>query len=103
MPLYEYECRTCHHQFELLIRPQNTTPPACPSCQSQELERLLSGFAVSSESTRESNLAGARKRYATSSNLKDKKIAEGEDVREHLQHDYGVDLSRKPTSPTGQK
>jgi putative FmdB family regulatory protein len=103
MPIYEYECRTCHQQFEVLVLPQNTAPPACPSCQSQELERLLSGFAVSSESTRASNLAGARKRFATSSDLKDKKIAESEDVREHLQHDYGVDTSKKPTTTTGQK
>jgi putative FmdB family regulatory protein len=103
MPIYEYECQTCHHQFELLVLPQTKTTMACPSCQGVDLERLLSGFAVSSDSTRQSNLQAARKRYASSSNLKDKKIAESEDVREHLQHDYGVDLSKKPTTTTGQK
>jgi putative FmdB family regulatory protein len=103
MPIYEYECRTCHHQFELLIRPQDKTPPACPSCQGQELDRLLSGFAVSSEGTRQSNLAGARRRYAANTNNKDKRIAENEDVRAHLQEDYGVDPSRKGTPPAGQK
>jgi putative FmdB family regulatory protein len=44
MPLYEYECRRCHHQFELLVREQ--TVPACPSCDSQELDKQLSVFAV---------------------------------------------------------
>ena len=64
MPIYEYECRTCRHQFERLVRPSN--PPLdreqeCPSCHGHDLERLLSGFAVSSASTRASNIQQARK------------------------------------------
>ncbi|MCC7123294.1 MAG: zinc ribbon domain-containing protein [Acidobacteria bacterium] len=45
MPLYEYECQTCHHQFELLVRESTTIE--CPSCHSAELEKQLSVFAVS--------------------------------------------------------
>src|SRR5512143_636874 len=77
MPIYEYECRGCGHQFELIVL--KDTVIACPSCHGKELERLLSGFAVSSESTRQSNLQAARKRFANSSDLKDKKVAEVED------------------------
>jgi putative FmdB family regulatory protein len=44
MPLYEYECRSCHTQFELLVR--EATVMACPSCKSDELEKQLSVFAV---------------------------------------------------------
>jgi putative FmdB family regulatory protein len=44
MPLYEYECRNCHHHFELLVRSQ--TVPACPSCDSPEVDKQLSVFAV---------------------------------------------------------
>ena len=44
MPLYEYECRSCHHHFELLVREQ--TLIACPSCRSDELDKQLSVFAV---------------------------------------------------------
>ncbi len=47
MPIYEYECRQCGEQFELLVL--KTTVASCPACQSQELEQLISGFAVSSE------------------------------------------------------
>jgi putative FmdB family regulatory protein len=48
MPLYEYECQTCHHHFELLVREQ--TVLACPSCQSDDIEKQLSVFAVGVES-----------------------------------------------------
>lgn len=50
MPLYEYECRDCHHHFELLVREQ--TVLACPSCQSDELEKQLSVFAVGADGPR---------------------------------------------------
>ena len=47
------------------------------------LEQLISGFAVSSESTRQANLKAARRKYATSSNYKEQKVAEAEEIREH--------------------
>ena len=48
MPLYEYKCSGCGHQFELLILKASQTV-ACPSCAGESLERMLSMFAVSSE------------------------------------------------------
>ena len=44
MPLYEYACNDCHEEFETLVR--GAERPACPSCQSQDLERRLSVFAA---------------------------------------------------------
>lgn len=41
MPLYEYSCQKCDHDFELLVR--NGEPPACPRCES---ERLTKRFSV---------------------------------------------------------
>ncbi len=40
MPLYEYQCRQCGSQFELLIR--GGEAPECPQCQSGELDKALS-------------------------------------------------------------
>ncbi len=40
MPLYEYACRDCDQQFELLVR--GSEIPHCPSCDSRRLEKLLS-------------------------------------------------------------
>ena len=44
MPLFEYACRACDHQFEALVRA--TEQPQCPSCHSADLERRLSVFAA---------------------------------------------------------
>ncbi len=63
MPIYEYQCGACGHQFEALILPK-TTGTACPECQGTELERLVSSFAVDSETTRKSNLEAGRRQYA---------------------------------------
>jgi putative FmdB family regulatory protein len=45
MPLFEYACRACGHQFEYLTR--QGQQPTCPACASSELEKQLSVFAVS--------------------------------------------------------
>ena len=81
MPIYEYECRACGHQFELLVL--KPTVAACPSCTSQDLEQLLSGFAVSSEAISKANVQAARRKLATSSNYKDQRVAEAEEIKEH--------------------
>lgn len=81
IPIYEYECRDCGHRFEALVR--TSILPACPSCESQNLERMLSIFAVDSESTRKSALkAGKRHRDKTG---RDRLIAERE---ERLRHQH---------------
>lgn len=46
MPLYLYTCRACGHEFETLVRAGSE--PACPACQSGDLERQISTFAVKS-------------------------------------------------------
>ena len=44
MPLYEYACKQCDHQFEALVR--TAEAPECPACHGRELERRLSVFAA---------------------------------------------------------
>jgi len=44
MPLFEYQCKSCSKEFELLVRGSET--PACPACRSTELEKRLSVFAA---------------------------------------------------------
>lgn len=51
MPIYEYECKTCEHTVEVLVR-SAADKPSCPSCGDAELEKVLS--VPSSPSIRES-------------------------------------------------
>jgi putative FmdB family regulatory protein len=44
MPIFEYVCRKCGHQFEALVQNSNTVE--CPSCQSRKLEKQLSVFSA---------------------------------------------------------
>lgn len=60
MPIYEYRCSGCGHDFELLVL-KNTTP-ACPRCASVTLERQISVPAVKSDSTHALALKAAKKR-----------------------------------------
>ena len=60
MPLYEYKCMACGHQFEVLMLRQDQTV-SCPSCSAASVERLISMFAVNSDAGRKSSVAAARK------------------------------------------
>lgn len=86
MPLYEYVCRACGHEFELLVL-GGSAAPTCPSCNTSDLERLLSGFAVSSATTRGANIRAAKKKAAGDPNQRDKHIAERDYTREHFVED----------------
>ena len=41
MPLYEYACRKCDHEFEALVFPGDDAVE-CPKCQARRVERRLS-------------------------------------------------------------
>ena len=62
MPIYEYSCRACAHEFEALVF--NATVPECPECHSRDLERLLSLPVVKSDSTRQQVAKSVRQRDA---------------------------------------
>jgi putative FmdB family regulatory protein len=84
MPIYDFQCRTCGKEFEALVRPQDAAAPACPSCQGSDLEKLLSGFAVSSSESRAASALGSRKRQINAN--KDKIVADEEYRKEHEGH-----------------
>jgi putative FmdB family regulatory protein len=60
VPVYEYICKSCKHEFEALVR--GGSAPLCPSCQSSELEKLMSLPSVRSDSTHARALSAARVR-----------------------------------------
>ena len=48
MPIFEYVCQECQHEFETLVFGRDKAK--CPKCQSQKLSPQLSVFAVSAKS-----------------------------------------------------
>ncbi|MBI5864567.1 MAG: zinc ribbon domain-containing protein [Planctomycetes bacterium] len=47
MPIYEYRCAACGHEFELLIRSQGEERiAACPKCETRKIERVPSVFSA---------------------------------------------------------
>ena len=84
MPIYEYECRGCRHQFEQIVRTGDV--PACPRCKSGDLERLLSHVAISSEHTRQLNFNKARQ--AAKRVQKDKDVAQFEYEKKHREEGH---------------
>jgi putative FmdB family regulatory protein len=46
MPIYEYVCRECGHQFEHLARRLNEAAPACPECGTKRPVKQFSTFAA---------------------------------------------------------
>ncbi len=57
MPIFEYVCRNCQHQFELIVNGSAT--PQCPSCESKKLEKQLSVFTAGGKSYAKSELPAA--------------------------------------------
>ena len=42
MPIFEYLCEKCNHEFEELILSSEDSPPQCPQCHSKKVEKLMS-------------------------------------------------------------
>jgi len=50
MPIHEYRCTECGHEFEELVRTEKQKV-ACEKCGSRKLERKLSTFAAVADPT----------------------------------------------------
>ncbi len=48
MPIYEYQCANCHHQFELMQKVNDAPAKQCPKCFEQTATKLVSaaGFQL---------------------------------------------------------
>jgi putative FmdB family regulatory protein len=42
MPIYEYHCKSCDSEFETFVRNRDAEPDACPECDAEKIERLIS-------------------------------------------------------------
>ena len=85
MPLYDFRCRACREEFEALVRPPAV--PACPSCGSGDLEKLLSGFSFSVRSNGLSPAARRAVQKQQRSQKADQDAFQHEIEKKHLDDD----------------
>jgi putative FmdB family regulatory protein len=45
MPIYEYECKKCGHQFEIMQKMSDAPKTDCPACGEPALTKLISAAA----------------------------------------------------------
>lgn len=48
MPIFEYLCKKCNHQFEQLVISSNDPDPVCPKCKKKNVEKLMSTGSIRS-------------------------------------------------------
>ncbi len=84
MPIYEYKCRSCGHQFEKIVKFSET--PNCASCESSDLEKLINAPGIRTAKSR--RRPEAQERSARSGVHKELKVAESDFLKKELSHDH---------------
>ncbi|WP_297813920.1 zinc ribbon domain-containing protein [uncultured Methylophaga sp.] len=64
MPLYEYRCDACNHEFEALQKISDQPLVHCPACEAPELRKLVSaaGFRLKGQGWYETDFKTGSKR-----------------------------------------
>ena len=81
MPIYEYRCQSCGHEFETMQKMSEARLTDCPECGRSELKKLVSaaGFKLKGSGWYETDLKNsgkpANKEINKSKESKEKKAA----------------------------
>lgn len=86
MPLFDFRCRSCGHQFEALVRPSDTEARQCPACRGRDLEQLLSTFAVKYEE--KTRAAADKQRTKAAAIGRQEAIVAHREAEAHLREDH---------------
>ncbi|MGA1741312.1 MAG: FmdB family zinc ribbon protein [Pseudohongiellaceae bacterium] len=84
MPIYEYKCRSCGHQFEKIVKINEN--PDCVACQSSDLEKLFNAPGI--RTTKSQRRSETQERADRSKVHKDIKVAESDFLKKELSHDH---------------
>jgi len=67
MPIYEYDCHECGKPFEALILGFSTASVKCPECESENIKKKISTFALKGTSTGSSSFSSGEAACSTGS------------------------------------
>ncbi len=72
MPIYEYKCAECKHQFEKLQKISDDPLKDCPECNKPALKKLVSaaGFRLKGKGWYETDFKSGNKRNVAESDSK---------------------------------
>jgi len=72
MPIYEYKCAECEHQFEKLQKISDDPLKDCPECSKPALKKLVSaaGFRLKGKGWYETDFKSGNKRNVAESDSK---------------------------------
>lgn len=42
MPIFEYKCNECGHEFDRLVMSKSDPEPECPDCKNNKVTKLIS-------------------------------------------------------------
>lgn len=67
MPIYEYQCQSCGHQFELLQKISDEPVKICPECGKSSVQQLVSaaGFQLKGSGWYVTDFRDSNKKPAT--------------------------------------
>jgi putative FmdB family regulatory protein len=74
MPIYEYQCNVCDHQFDALQKMNDAPLIDCPACNKPELYKKVSapGFRLSGSGWYETDFKSDKQKNLTKSDTGDK-------------------------------
>lgn len=78
MPLYEYRCDTCGHEFEALQKMNDEPLIHCPACDESALRKLVSaaGFRLKGDGWYETDFKSGNKRNLADNDSKPSKTSD---------------------------
>jgi putative FmdB family regulatory protein len=103
MPIYEYHCNACGHEFEVLQKVSDELLRDCPSCSEPQLAKLVSaaGFRLKGGGWYETDFKNGREK-------KKNLLGEGADAKaadaksDSVQQPSTQESSKAPASPAGE-
>lgn len=92
MPIYEYHCQSCQHEFEALQKMSDAALTDCPECREPSLRKKVSaaGFRLSGTGWYETDF----KKSGTKKNL----IGEGDSSKSDVKKDAGGSEKKAETA-----
>jgi putative FmdB family regulatory protein len=103
MPLYEYRCEACGHQFERIQRFSDELVTVCPSCGSGPVVKLLSSPAIQFKGSGWYITDYAKKNQSGSAAPKNEKSESGSSATESKPSSDAASSSPATTSDTSKK